>query len=184
MQEQSLNQIMNEMAGRLDGLCDEVCSRRSQEDSPEALSEQEAFIRMDSLLASLNKQYLEAKQQRKELVALNGTDDAMAEVALDMEDSAWCAMQTRYIELREERELMVQAQRMMRDAEDVAALEVKKDKEKEFGKFISSLKIIEQLRTQERRFNLGAFEAMFIMLIFKMIPAHEAPQYNQQALAA
>ena len=38
----------------------------------------------------------------------------MAEIAIDMEDSAWCAMQTRYIELRAKRHLMARAQDMMR----------------------------------------------------------------------
>lgn len=172
------------MAGRLDALRPDDSQKLMPQTLPKALSELEAFVHIDGLLASLNKQYLEAKQQRKELVALNGVDDAMAEVVLDMEDSAWCAMQTRYIELRQERELMERAQRMMREADEAVEIEIKKDKEKEFGKFLSSMKMIEQLRTQERRFNLGAFEAMFIMLIFKMIPAHDTPNFSQRALAA
>lgn len=143
MKEQSLRQIMNDMVTRLDTIRPDDPKKRA----PEPLSELEAFIRMDDLLASLNKQYLEAKAQRKELVALNGAEDAMAEIAMDMEDSAWCAMQTRYLELRIKRELMERAQRMMRQSEEMveyhAEREVEKDKQKtiDFAKMLARLQI-------------------------------------------
>lgn len=123
---------MNDMAGRMDAFQPEQSSRASAQ----GLSEIEAFMCFDEVLASLNKQYLEAKQQRKELMAIHGADDAMVEVALDMEDSSWCAMQTRYIELRQERELMEKVQRLMRASEETAELQAQKDKEKEFDKYV------------------------------------------------
>lgn len=112
---------MNEMSQRMDALCaleDDGCA-------PEPLSELEAFISIDSRLATLNKEYLEARDYRRELANMNGCDDPMVEVAMDMEDSCWCAMQARYLKLREERQLMEQAQRLIRASE----LEIEKEKE-------------------------------------------------------
>ncbi len=54
----------------------------------------------DPILASLIKQYLNASRQHKGLLRSHGTQDAMVEVAADMVDSAWCALQTRLLELR------------------------------------------------------------------------------------
>lgn len=54
----------------------------------------------DPLLASLIKQYLNASRQHKSLMKLHGYHDPMADVAADMVDSAWCAVQTRIIELQ------------------------------------------------------------------------------------
>jgi hypothetical protein len=54
----------------------------------------------DPILASLIKQYLNASRQHKGLLKSNGSQDAMVEVAADMVDSAWCALQTRLLELR------------------------------------------------------------------------------------
>ncbi len=119
-----------------------------------ALSELDAFILLDDTLDSLNKQYLDAKVQRKELVALYGDDDAMASVAIDMEDSAWCAMQTRYIELRAERKIMAQAQAMMRRRErDMQEQETRilhRDKEKQARDLVNYLRILKVVKEKNR----------------------------------
>ena len=39
----------------------------------------------------------------------------MADVARDMEDSAWCAMQTRYMEVRGDRDLMREVQQIQNE---------------------------------------------------------------------
>ncbi|MES2729001.1 MAG: hypothetical protein V4621_02740 [Pseudomonadota bacterium] len=54
----------------------------------------------DPVLASLIKQYLNSSRQHKDLLRTNGMQDAMVDVAADMVDSAWCALQTRLLELR------------------------------------------------------------------------------------
>jgi len=107
----SLNSIMNQMA-RQETALGFVKPRTHKNLQP--LEELDAFVLLDDVLEDLHKQYLDAKAQYKELVSLSGADDAMATVALDMQDSAWCAMQTRYIELRAERKMMAQAQDMIR----------------------------------------------------------------------
>ena len=178
MKEQSLHQIMNDMVRRLD----DICPAEQLKCAPKTLSELDAFICIDYLLADLNKQYLEAKSYRQELVALHGADDAMAEVAIDMEDSAWCAMQTRYIELRRRRDLMERAQRMMRQADEEVEAEIQRDKERELKKFIQHSKILAQIKEQNRVPRI--FEWAFLMLLFKMEPFHDRPNYTKQAFAA
>lgn len=81
-------------------------------------NELEAFIALDPLLANLSKDYKTARSQRKDLQTMFGKDDPMVDVALDMEDSAWCAMQARYLELRKETETMRQAQALIRSLEE------------------------------------------------------------------
>lgn len=93
------------------------------------LSELDAFMILDPLLADLNKEFLDTKSKRAELLRKNGRDDPMAQIAEDLEDSAWCAMQTRYIELRSQRILMMKAQRLMRER-DVEIETAKREEER------------------------------------------------------
>ena len=80
------------------------------------MSELEAFIQMDPLLADLHKEFQDVRRNHRDLLFKNGPDDAMAQMAADLEDSAWCAMQTRLLELRGQRILMRKAQRIMHHA--------------------------------------------------------------------
>lgn len=169
---------MNDMVQRLDAIRPADVKKRA----PTALSELEAFIQTDDLLADLNKQYLEAKRERKELVALNGADDAMTEVALDMEDSAWCAMQTRYLELRQDRELMAKVQRMMRQSEEEIEYEVKRDKERNLKQFIYYTQALNRMKEKNKTPRI--FEWAILLLIFKMVPLHKNTNFIQQQMAA
>lgn len=169
---------MNEMASRVDAIHPAPPEQRPAQ----LLSELDAFIQMDHLLASLHKDYLDAKAQRVELVALHGDTDAMAEVAMDMEDSAWCAMQTRYLELREEREIMERAQRLMRRAEEKIEEEKARDKELEAKKLAYQFKVIEKVREMNRAPNL--LELVLILAILKVSPFHPKPQFMPQQMAA
>ncbi|HPD83515.1 MAG: hypothetical protein R3D88_05700 [Alphaproteobacteria bacterium] len=179
MKEQSLHQIMNDMASRLEVLHVPASSKRA----PTPLSELEAFMQIDDLLMSLNKDYLEAKAQRIELVALYGSEDAMVEVIMDMEDSAWCAMQTRYLELRAERELMERAQRLMRRAEEKIEEEKLREKIYEAHQFAYFVKILEKVKEMNKTPKI--FEWAFLLLLFKLEPFHDRPDYlMKQAMAA
>lgn len=53
----------------------------------------------DAVLASLIKQYLNASRHHKALLKRQGAIDPIVDVMADMVDSAWCAIQTRLIEL-------------------------------------------------------------------------------------
>ena len=178
VKEQSLHQIMNEMASRLEVLRPPAPKKKA----PMPLSELEAFMQMDDLLTSLNKDYLDAKAQRIELVALYGDDDAMAEVAMDMEDSAWCAMQTRYLELREEQELMERAQRLMRKAEERIENEKASEKAYEAQQVAHYVKTLANIKEMNKTPKI--FEWAFLMLIFKLEPFNDKPAYMKQAMAA
>ena len=94
---------------------------------PCEITELEGFANFDPVLASLIKEYESAKANRLKLIQENGVDDAMAQMAIDMEDSAWCAMQTRYLELREDALLMKRVQKMMHE-EQLACEAYKADK--------------------------------------------------------
>jgi hypothetical protein len=53
----------------------------------------------DVILASLIKQYLNVSRNHKSLLKRHGQIDPIVDVMADMVDSAWCAIQTRLIEL-------------------------------------------------------------------------------------
>ena len=103
----SLQELMRDMTRRLDsydayGACDD--------DQQSSVSiELESFLAVDPILADLYKQYLDAKQRYEELMKCNGQDDPMAEVALDVMESAESAIETRLIELREDKKIVIEA---------------------------------------------------------------------------
>lgn len=170
---------MNDMVTRLDAICADDPKKRGH--AP--LTEMEAFIHIDGLLAGLNKQYMEAKNTRQELASTFGNDDAVTEVALDMEDSAWCAMQTRYLELRDQRELMARAQRLMAGAQEAVEDEIKREKNKEVSKYVYWTKILNQLKEVNKTPHI--YEWIILLMMFKMPTANQAPHYyHRRAFAA
>lgn len=96
--------------------------------APTVLTELQAFLLIDPLLARLHKEYLDAKDTRCKSEKDFGKDDPMTDMALLVEDSAWCAMQTRYMEVRADRALMLQAQSLME--EERAKEKQRKEREK------------------------------------------------------
>ncbi|MEM6812035.1 MAG: hypothetical protein AAF549_06170 [Pseudomonadota bacterium] len=175
MSQKSLHQIMNDIVGRLDSLQPHEHSHapnKKKKKSRDPLSEIEAFMKLDDLLARLHRQYLEAKAQRKDLTKAHGSNDPMTEIAMDMEDSAYCAFQTRYIEVRQIQEMMARAQRLMREREEEIELEKRKEREKEFQNFILLSKLQEKARQRGR---MGGFEYAVLLLIFNLVPV---PNYN------
>lgn len=202
MTTKSLHQIMNEIAARIDVLQPNHTSgqddighfkptakqQQSLRGHKDPLSEIDAFMQMDDLLAHLHKEYLESKMHRQQLLAQNGKGDPMAEIAMDMEDSAYCALQTRYIELRQIRDMMAKAQRLMR--ESVEAIEREKNKEQlqKFTNFILFLKMQSSQNEQNRHNNsTGGFEYAILLLIFNLIPSplqtYQQPQPRMMVAA-
>ena len=91
----SLDSLINDMAGRLEVIkSDESCD----------LDRTDVLAAVDPVLASLNKEYKDAKARHEKLVMTNGEDDAMVEVSGDVVDSALSAVQTRILELEEQAE--------------------------------------------------------------------------------
>lgn len=196
MAQKSLHQIMNEIVGRIDTL--DALSFNSSKDfghlkpSPKRqkslhgkanpLSEIDAFMQLDSLLAQLHKQYLEAKLHRQDLVKASGPNDPMSEIAIDMEDSAYCAFQTRFIEMRQISDMMAKAQRMMRESVEQIELEANVQREKEFRDFILLSKMQEKLHIENKQ---GGFEYAILLLMFNLTPMPFAPKpFYMQKLAA
>jgi hypothetical protein len=132
----NLQGIMNDVSRRLDGLTPISRSPRY-----EGLSEIEAFMTIDPLLADLNKHYLDAKANRIKAVKDFGAGDGMTEMAILYEDSAWCAVQTRYMELRTERQLMAQAQQMMEEKRREEASEEKAERKRKALQMFEDMQI-------------------------------------------
>ncbi len=171
----SLQDIMNDIAGQRPDAVAQTCQKTAKKKAAaKPLDELQAFIQLDPLLADLHKQYMGAKNNCAELVRAHGSDDVMVDVAMDMEDSAWCMMQTRYLEVRAKRGLMEKAQHLMRvsehDMRQVAEEDLKQERKKQFDLYLAMLEMFKQQRQKERRLDLGTFEALFVLLIFKILP--------------
>lgn len=76
------------------------------------LSEQEAYMRLDSLLARLHKDHENAAAYHDKLVRDLGADDPMTAVSEDMAESALSAFETRLIELKSDTDIARKVARM------------------------------------------------------------------------
>jgi len=186
----SLQSIMNDMAA---GTIAPPSSLAAQKPHlpQEPLTEIDAFMAQDTLLAHLHKEFLNAQSEHAQLLKANGADDAMTDVAADMMDSAWCAMQTRLMELRRDGVMMRRVQDMMaaskRDIAE-AAFKVEQKRSMEFFEtmqMMQKMQRIEQKRTREKE-RVPFFEIAFIFLMFKLLPAgldNQSNQFTHKAMA-
>lgn len=120
MGDMSLQDVMNKVARQLDAMHSQRAATPRN-----ILSELEIFASLDPLLGDLQRQYKDARYIRRTQEQMFGADDPMGDVARDAEDSAWCAMQTRYMEVRGDRDMMrdVQAIQHEQRAEERRARE-------------------------------------------------------------
>ena len=137
----NLQDIMNDVAHRLEQTAMETRPLKF-----EKIDEMQAFLYLDPLLSSLNKQYLDAKHNRIAAAKDFGADDGMTEMATLLEDSAWCAMQTRYMELRNDRELRAQANAMIEESVREEKRLRQKDKDKEALRAYEHMQMAERMR--------------------------------------
>lgn len=107
-----LSAVMNDLANGRAGQLAQTLPVRT------AVSELDIFLTLDGTLAALHTQYLSARQRHAAVRTEYGIDSPMTDMAADGEDSAWCAMQTRLMELRANGSLMQDVQRRMREAEE------------------------------------------------------------------
>jgi hypothetical protein len=105
--EPSIQDLMRDITRRMDSY-NSTAMDENTKDSSLSL-ELETFMSVDPILADLYKQYVDAKQRYLDLVKTNGEDDPMAEVGLDVMESAECAVETRLIELRDDRKICIEA---------------------------------------------------------------------------
>jgi len=120
MNAHSLSDVLNDLAGgRAAALAQEMGAL-----SP--VSEEALFIEQDAVLASLNREYLYARAHHDAARREHGADSPMADIAADALDSAWCAMQTRLMELRRDGAMMRLVQKKLYEAEREAQ-QIKKE---------------------------------------------------------
>lgn len=156
--------------------------------APQPLTELEAFTLLDNTLDDMHKQYLDAKIQRQELNKMMGADDPMTLVAMDMEDSCWCAMQTRYIEVRAMRDMMDKAQSLMRQRDQL--INEKKlriliqDKERRARDFFLYLKVMQIIKEKNKTPNIFEWFAALIFLQLDFASMYNKSQKQAYALVA
>lgn len=110
----SLSDVMTAVNAALD---DAKPFKKQRKSVSPKMDELAAFCQLDPLLARLQKEFRNHKAETAQARAQFGADSPLVEIAADAEDSAWCAMQTRLLELRAERELMRRAQEMILNSE-------------------------------------------------------------------
>lgn len=97
------------------------------------LDEINLYATLDPILAGLLKQYKDADKQADYLDNSFSIDDPMAEIAHDRRDSAWSAVETRLIELREDEKFAgMVGLRLMRLEEERAGLIPKREYDKKW----------------------------------------------------
>ena len=196
MEKGSLQNIMNEMVQRFEGIKTE--GPNSYQTDP--WTEIKAYIGLDPVLGDLHKQYLDARAQHKKLLTENGKDDAMTEIAFDVRASAVSAIDTRVLELRQDDALRsVVAYRMRRAElakekelaantkeywkkirgynEEQAKAQSDKNKEEGVASFFAALMF---LSVMTQMFN-NARQKLSIASIFDAV---RDPEYSTRAVAA
>lgn len=97
--ESSITDLMNAMISRLEYTQPEEMKSIPESQQWDMIG---IYIAVDSVLASLYKQYCEAKENLGQLLVKTGSDDPMTEVAWDVHDSLRSAIETRLLELKED----------------------------------------------------------------------------------
>ena len=156
--DKNLHQILNEVSLRIDQGAVAMSSS-----APRALDELQAFVTLDPLLADLHKQYIDARQNRLRAEKEFGKGDGMADMASLLEDSAWCAMQTRYMEVRADRKSMVQAQKIMTETRLEEERLAREEKENEARKALEQMQLFSRMHTPKQDSGVGLWLALLML---------------------
>ncbi|PZQ43274.1 MAG: hypothetical protein DI551_12430 [Micavibrio aeruginosavorus] len=149
-----------------------------------ALDEMQAFVMLDPLLADLHKQYLDAKANYQSALKEFGKHDGMTEIAAQMEDSAWCAMQTRYMEVRADRAMMAQAQSMMAESIQEEKESVRNQKEQDALQAWANLQFYQSLQKKTKADADDALVFFYLMANMREMtyrPYHATHNFNHMA---
>lgn len=163
MRDTPLHDVMNEVCRRLDREPGVRPCRPPPCEKPAA--EIEIFIRFDPLLCDLHRQYRDACAQRRRHEKDFGRDDPMADVARDIEDSAWCAMQTRYMEVRADRALMQKVQAEQRAEREDALRRRESEKRQEALALFYQTEVLGRMRAQSK--SPAVFEWLLMLWLMK-----------------
>jgi len=107
----------------IEGVMSGLASIGLPEDAAETLTSVQAFMAVDPLLASLHKQFVDAKARYGALVKSHGKRAPMTIVAADMTDSAESAFKTRLIEVKGNCELRARARALRRKLKALTEIE-------------------------------------------------------------
>lgn len=168
-----LHDVMNEVCRQLDRApvekpCRPVC---------DSVAEIDIFIRFDPLLCDLQCQYKNARAHRRRHEKDFGKDDPMADIARDIEDSAWCAMQTRYMEVRADRALMQKVQSAQRSEREAAERKKSNEKRQDALMLFFQTEILSRMRQQAK--SPAIFDWLLILWLMKRMshPFSASPSF-------
>lgn len=141
--------------------------------------ELDAFILCDELLASLHKEYLDAKACRIRAREEYGAHDGMTDMAELVEDSAWCAMQTRYMELRENKIIQKKASVLLSQARETEERERRATEEESAARLAQYLFTL--MRAQKNFEDARKDDTPFLMLLWWILSgqAQAAPMFRE-----
>jgi hypothetical protein len=158
---QSIEHLMTELDGTIP-----VFTKRRDTTGPHS-ADIEYYSQLDSILARLYKDYREAQARYDQLNDGTEHNAAMRDVAQDMRDSAWSALQTRLIEVREgdERVAAMKAMRNLRGDADALCrrkqCERDYQRQKGFRKQRETYEIQKQQSREEAANSLLAYVFLF-----------------------
>ncbi len=157
----NLHEIMNDVSAHLDRATPSFMPAKHQ-----VLGELEAFLMLDPLLADLHKQFLDAKHNRQQAAKEYGKGDGMTDMAAILEDSAWCAMQTRYMEIRSNRRQMANAQKLINDSIAEEKRLEKIEREKEALKAFEQMQMFARMKAPKENNNAD----LWLLMLFLFTP--------------
>lgn len=133
--------------------------------APSPTDEREALIGLDPLLASMDKQFQDARAHYHEIVKAFGMDDPMSIVARDMMDSTESALETRLIELRHDKAMQEAVEQALRvtDAE-AERYETSILKRRELNDFYAKTSKRDAARRAEKEANEGFLMVVLLLM--------------------
>lgn len=177
----NLHEIMNDVSHRLDRVSPAIYTHRRRE----PLSEIQAFAQIDPLLADLCKRYGDARHERMTAEKEFGKDDGITEIALLAEDSAWCAMQTRYMELRADRAKMKWAQDVMEEERLEEEARAKAEARREALRAFDYMQMLARIQAMREKSHADLWLALFFLLSGgQSFYRNHYPSYSFNRLAA
>lgn len=158
MKNRDLQFIIKDMAARLDSrVPDDVLAR------PGMLSEVEAYMAVDATLASLHKEFLEARRNRVRALEQQGENSAMADIARDLEESAQSAIETRMIELRATIAKRMMAEQMQAQAQMQEIDECREASGQEFARRQAGYNAESAVMAQRKRAGEDSFFTLLLL---------------------
>jgi hypothetical protein len=159
---------MIQMSQRLDAYLDARDAEIRQEESGH--DEDRALRAVDSLLAHLHKQALDAEIHFKRLEKQRGAKDPMAQIAADMMDSAKSAYLTRLLEAREDDAIQAAVKAMLVRLDEEREAELAETKQK-FWDRLNAFHLRMRKQMEAEQHNADPSMALFAMMMMNGINA-------------